>query len=209
VAKRSISFFANPAASMDINQALVSRLGEIQLEIVSARIKPENTQSFVHGGPLRRLSATNYFDGGIKKHSSVHTVKFQDIAEHNVSILRLQLQSFRETMNVQFLQSLYGTINDSCESSGNVVDAKAEGSTLAAFEAMLEKLEIPVAADGTPQLPEIHLGAGAFEKFKEAMDGISPEADARIKEIQARKIAEGRERELRRQAKFVRYGNQT
>jgi hypothetical protein len=207
VRNRSASFFANPAVSLEIGQALVSKFGEIQREIMSAHVNPENTQSFVHGGPLRRPSATSYFDGGVKKHSSFHTVKFQDIVEHDVSILRLQLESFKTTMNTQFLRSLYATISDSCDSIGNVVDAKAEGSTLAAFEAMLEKLEIRVAPDGTPKLPEIHLGTDAFGKFKAAIEGISPEADARIKQIQARKIAEGWERELHRQAKFVGYGN--
>lgn len=204
---RTASFFVNPTDSLEIEQALVSKFGEIQWKIVSARVNPENAQSFVHGGPLRRPSATNYFDGGIKTHSSFHTVKLQDIVEHDVSILRLQLESFRTTMDTQFLRTMYSTISDSCDSIGNVVDAKAEGSTLAAFEAMLEKLEIQVTPDGTPKLPEIHLGTDAFGKFKAAIEGISPEADARIKEIQARKIAEGWERELRRQAKFVGYGN--
>jgi hypothetical protein len=112
-------------------------------------------------------------------------------------------------MYTQFMQSLYSTISDSCDRIGNVVDAKAEGSTLAAFEAMLEKLEIEVAPDGTPKLPEIHLGTEAFGKFKAAIEGMSPETDARLKQIQARKIAEGRERELKRQARFVGYGSKT
>lgn len=206
---RQASFFTNPTASLEIDQALVSKFGEIQREIVSAHIKPENTQNFIHGGPLRRTSATNYFDGGIKKYSSLHTVKFKDLVEHDVSILRLQLELFRMTMNTQFMQSLYSTISESCDKIGNVVDAKKEGSTLAAFEAMLEKLEIEVAPDGTPKLPEIHLGTEAFEKFKAAIEGMSPETDSRLKQIQARKITEGRERELKRQARFVGYGSKT
>jgi hypothetical protein len=209
VNRRSEHFFSNALASEEIGRALVTKFGAILGEIERAYLNPENTQRYTHGGPLRRPSATNYFDGGIKTHSAIHEVKFQDIVDHDVSILRLQLESFTTAMHGQFMQSLYATLGDSCDSVGNVVDAKAEGSTLGALEAMWEKLEIQVAADGTPKLPEMHLGPEAYEAVKAAVEGMSPEDEARIERVKARKIAEGWERELRRQARFVGYGKKT
>ncbi|UOD29144.1 hypothetical protein INH39_27605 [Massilia violaceinigra] len=210
MASRSGTYFVNTAVSSEeIGRALIAKFGAILTDIESAYLNPENTQRFSHGGPLRRPSATNFFNGGTKKHSVIYEVKFQDIVEHNVSILRLQIESFTTAMQTQFVHSLYTVIGESCDSIGNVVNAEVEGSTLKALEAVWEKLEIQVAADGTPKLPEMHCGSEAYEKFKEAIDGMSPEDEARMERVKARKIAEGREREVLRQARFIGYGIKT
>ena len=203
---RSVIFFSNATDSQEIERAMAEKFGEILGQIQSAYTNPENTQRFDHGGPLRRPSSSTYFDGEIKTHSSLHEIRFQDIAEHDVSILRRELESFKATMNEQFIRSVYTTLADSCDSVGNVVDAQVEGSTLGALEAMWEKLDIQVSPDGIPKLPEIHVGADAYDKFKTALESASPEYEARIEKIKLRKITEGWERELQRQARFVGYG---
>jgi hypothetical protein len=197
------SFFLDHAAAVSFDSALVKKLGAIQSNTFSSLLPLENVQRYTHGRNLRHPAATNFYDGGMHTHSTAMTAKFQDLIEHNISVLDDALKTFERSSLEQMNAMFYGTLSASCEANGNIVDANAEGSFLAGLEAMLEKIEIGVDAQGNPQIPEIRMGSAAFAKMQIATASASPEDHARIEALRDRKIAEGRSREIARQAKFA------
>ncbi|MCU6502427.1 hypothetical protein LPN04_31980 [Rugamonas sp. A1-17] len=205
-AVRSKTFFVDTLAAESFDSAFVSKLGVIRSRATSDLIPQKNIQRYTHGASVHHPAATKLYDGGTHTHSTEITAKYQDLREHNVSALTKTFASVAQSMSEQITASFYRTVSASCDENGQVVDAKAHGSLIDAFEVMMEKLEISVDSQGNPQMPELRLGTEAFDKLINAMENITPEQDARIKSIQTRKIEDGRVREAARQARFANYG---
>lgn len=170
-------------------------------------ISPENTQVFHHGGSWSHPANPEIVgDVEPKVHSAVLEAGFDRIVQGDLSLIPESIGSIVKQMGAQFFTSVFSTVSEACNASGNVVDAKVEGSLPASFVAMLEKIEFFVDKDGNVRMPELHANAETAQRMIAALEAEPPEFQARVEEIKERKIAEAREREAARKAKFVRYG---
>lgn len=102
----------------------------------------------------------------------------------------------------QFQASLYQTISQSTEKSGNTVVATPEHSLAESFLAAIEKIEFGIDENGEVSLPQIHMGREAFEKTLASLEAQGPEFTARLEQVKAEKSERARLRENERIAKF-------
>jgi hypothetical protein len=108
-------------------------------------------------------------------------------------------------MKRQFSEMMYSTISDSCEISGNIVDAKKAGSIPASFIEMISKIELSVGRDGKVSMPEIHAGSEMAQKLFTELSSQPPEFSEEVEKIKAEKTAEAFKREEIRKQKFKRF----
>ncbi|TFB44920.1 hypothetical protein [Pseudomonas sp. F01002] len=186
--------------------SLCGSLSTLQQHAMAKYVNPEIAQRLKHGAILSNPAAPQVYNGGIETHSTLFEIALESIITHDITILEKCFSSFQEDMGAQFARMIYASVSKVCDQSGNVVDAKKSGSLQLAFLEMLEKIEFSADKTGEVKLPEIHLGTDSFNEFARTMQESTPEYDALVEDIKARKVAEALDREVERKAKFVRYG---
>lgn len=201
------SYFDEPEASREFHSSFYKFLDALYKRSVGQYIPSQNLQSLKHGGEFSHPGAPQAFISGMREHRTEFSIKHQQIIDHDLSVIPKAIESVLDQMRKSFAQTMYSTISDSCELSGNVVDAKAEGSAPAAFLKMLETIEFTADKDGNVRLPQMHMGPVAFETFIAQMKEIPPDMEARIEAIKAEKIKKAQETEESRKARFLRYGD--
>lgn len=205
--RRSPCYFDDPGSAVAFDKAFLQLLANTQKNVTSKYLSPENTNRLRHGGKWLHPGLPQATGMGLQQHSSAVTIPFEDLVKHDLGAIERCVQKLAADMEQQFAHMLYSTISAACEQSGNTVDAKSAGSIPEAFAEMLEKVEFGADKQGTVRLPEFHMGPEAFESFSKAMDSLPLTFHQRIEEIKARKTLEARDREAKRKARFVCYGN--
>jgi hypothetical protein len=181
------------------NKEVTRRLREAQESLVDSN----NMQRFTHGRTWQ--SHQSHDPDGVSElttHKHQISVKFEDVILGRIATVPDTLNELFQAMYESFARSLYKTVSDACDQSGNVVNA-SDGMAKA-FLDMLEKIEFSVDRNGTVSLPQIHVGPGGIELFQSNAEMNSPEFKAASEEIIKRKSIEALDRESERKAKFVR-----
>lgn len=199
-------YFAKQSAVAAFDQTLAKYLSDVLRGLMSQFMSPENTQRLRHGGDWRHPGLPEAISGGLQKHTSEVTIKYQDVVNHDLGAIDRHVQKIAEDMSLQFQKMMYATVSAACDQSGNVVDAKAAGGPLEGFAAMLEKIQFSADKHGNVTLPQIHIGSEMFEKLREAEKTAPSELLQRIHDTKERKSAEAIQEEARRKARFLRYG---
>lgn len=200
-------YFQDERLSSGFQKSILEFLSNIQKDIVSKYLPPENTHRLRHGGQWEHPGLPDAVSGGIEQHSSVAEIRFEDIVNHDLELIDRFAQKLAKDIERQFAQMMYSTVSAACDQTGNIVDAKAAGDPCEAFAEMLEKIEFCADKFGNVKLPEIHAGTEAASNLNKALENAPPEFHKRMEEIKARKIAEALDREIKRKARFVRYGD--
>ena len=199
-------FFEEKGGATAFANSFNELLNKVQKLVVSRYLPPENTQRLRHSGTHSHPGAPETYQSGIQKHSSKTTVTFDELINHDLTVVARCISGVRNDMERQFAQMMYTTISSSCEQSGNVIDAREAGSLPAAFARMLETVEFAVKKDGSVSLPQLHIGPAAFDLITKALSDESAEYHQKIEQIKERKIAEALEKETDRKARFLKYG---
>lgn len=201
------TYFADERASSAFDKSIMAFLATVQKGIVFKLLSPENMHRLRHGGQWSHPGLPHAVNRDLEQHSSVASIPFEDIVKHDLGIIDRFVQKFTQDMERQFSQMIFSTVATACNQTGNIVDAKAAGSAHEAFAEMIEKIEFSADKFGTVKFPEIHAGPEAAAKLKKSLEDAPPAFQQRIEEIKARKIAEALDREAKRKARFVRYGD--
>lgn len=175
---------------------------------MSQLIPAENVQRFRHGGNWSHPGLPNTFNDGMQQHSSEIAIKFEELVNHDLSAISRYVDKLVEDLNAQFQRKMYATISAACDQSGNVVDASAAGGPIEGIAAMLETIRFSADKHGNVQRPQIHLSPEAFESFRRAQASAPPELLQRIQQLDEIRSAEAIEEEIRRKARFARYGEE-
>lgn len=199
-------YFAEQSAISAFNQSLMTHLSDVLKRHMAQLMSPENTQRLRHGGGWRHPGLPEAVDAGMQQHTSEVIVKFQDVVNHDLSAIDRHVQKIADDMSRQFQQMMYETISAACDQTGNVVDAKVAGGPLEGLAAMLEKVQFSADKHGNVTPPQLHLSSEMLKKLREAEKSATPELLQRIQETRERKSAEAIQGEVRRKARFVRYG---
>tara|TARA_R110001606_G_scaffold358188_2_gene509744 strand:+ start:154 stop:522 length:369 start_codon:yes stop_codon:yes gene_type:complete len=107
-----------------------------------------------------------------------------------------------EGVHKLFMRSLYETVHEATERSGNIVDVKEIGSIPEAFLEMLRRIEFSVSQDGSISRPEVHLSPDMYEKFAKEIEGQDEQYKKEIENITRIKETEAIERESARKSRF-------
>lgn len=201
-------YFEDERVSSAFQKSMMEFLTAIQKNIVCRYLSPENTHRLRHRGKWGHPGSPDVVNGGIEQHSSFAELPFEDIVKHDLGLIDRFAQKLAQDMERQFAQMMYSAISTVCDQTGNTVDAKAAGAC-EAFAEMLEKIQFSADKSGKVNFPELHGGPEAVARIQKALENAPPEYHQRIEEIQARKIAEALDREAKRKARFVRYGDES
>jgi len=166
-------------------------------------ISPRNAQRFSHGRSWQ-TKPTEHGDeaGEMTAHSFEFLSPFDDVVNHDLEKFLSARQRLVEGMMGQFQASLYQTISQSTEKSGNTVAATPEHSPAESFLAAMEMIEFGIDENGEVSLPQIHMGREAFEKTLASLEAQGPEFTERLGQVKAEKAERARQRENDRLGKF-------
>lgn len=203
---RRANYFSDEIGEEDFHQSFVKLFDEIRKKSISKYMNPENTQRFKHGGYWAHPAAPNVLPGDMREHSTETAVSFEKIVNHDLTVIDQVFRELSDGMERQFAEVMYSTMSAAAESVGNVVDAKAVGMPHEAFAEMLEKIQFSADKYGNVSLPTIHLGEETHQSLQKSFADAPPEFHERLESIKARKIAEAKEREVQRKARFACYG---
>lgn len=206
VPKKKRQYIVEPATAKGFNKAFTLKLAELQKESLAQFMNLDNAQRVRHGGEFQSPANPQAVESGLKQHTATLETKFDDVVNNKLGLITRSLESVSEQMQKQFAEMFYATLSDACEQTGNVVDAQAEGSHQEAFAAILEKIELVADREGNVEMPQMHVSPETGDRLIESFREVSPEYEARVNAIKARKIAEAVQREVERKAKFVGYG---
>jgi hypothetical protein len=198
-------FFEFKPETDAFDAAVIEMLRSQQREFVKKNLPEENTERFSHGGAWTHRANPEAMDGKVQTLSSGWEIRFDDLIRGDLSLIRRKLDSVSQDMQRQFMEMLYATISASTEATGNVVDAKAEGSIAASFLEMLKRIELTVDRNGEVKMPEVHVAPALGRKMIAELEAQPPEFIEHVERVKAEKIASAFEREKERKAHFKRY----
>lgn len=192
--------------SSDFEVAFIKNTGSL-LDLEREKFIPDQSiQFFRHGNEWH--TEVNTADGieneigTMQSHSMETQVHFDDIIGSDLGIIeRLQRQIVTEFMD-GLQRSVYKTISDSTEKSGNIVNAASAGISADHFLEMLEIIEFGVDHEGEPTIPEIHGSPQVIDQFLAELSAQDSDFQSKVESIKARKINEALEKEQARLSKF-------
>lgn len=194
--------FEQPNEEMVFNKSVSKLMALLQESSRAALVSPQNVYSFHHGKEWVHSASEPMPDTLFHSISAEFVIPFKDIADNDLNLIARAILPLCEDMSRQFTQNIYRVVGAAAESVGNVVDAKAAGSIEASFFEMMSKIEFGVDRDGKVRLPQIHVGREAYEKLRETMENMSPEAATKFEQLKAQKSEEALRREAERKARF-------
>ncbi|QGZ35399.1 hypothetical protein [Stappia indica] len=162
-------------------------------------ISPRNSQKFSHGR-MWKTKATGYGDdaGEMQAISVEFLSRFDDVVNHDLAKFVEARNRLVAGLMTQFQASLYQTISQSTEKSGNTIVVGPGQSPAEAFLAALEMIEFGIDENGEVSLPQFHMGRKAIAD----LEAQGPEFTERVEQVKAKKCKIARQRESERLAKF-------
>lgn len=204
--RNRVDFLCDKSAAKVFERELMKFVSDALKLRMSQLIPPENVQRFRHGGDWSHPGLPNAYSTGMQLHSSEVAIQFDELVSHDLSAISRYVEKLVEDLNSQFQRMMYATISAACDESGNVVDAAAVGGPIEGIAAMLETIRFSADKDGNVQRPQIHLSPEAFESFRKAQASAPPELLQRIQQLDEIRSAEAIHEEVKRKARFARYG---
>lgn len=151
-------------------------------------ISPRNAQHFAHGRNWK-TKPTEHGDeaGEMTAHSFELLSPFNDVLNHDLTKLVASRQRLVDGLMAQFQASLYQTISQSTEKSGNTVVVSPGQTPAEAFLAALEMIEFGIDENGEVSLPQFHMGRESMEKTIADLEAQGPEFNERLEQVKVAK----------------------
>jgi hypothetical protein len=195
--------FLYRSRSKEFNEAFTRQVAADLQKRRDQLISPRNAQKFQHGLTWKTKPTEHADDAGEMTAHSVEVLShFDDVVNHDLAKLVKTKNSIVEGLMAQLRASLYQTISQSTERTGNIIVVGPDQSPAAGFLAALEMIEFGIDENGEVSLPQIHLGREAYEKTIADIEAQGPEFTERVNQVKAEKSQLARQRESERLAKF-------
>ncbi|GAB4067781.1 hypothetical protein KHC28_15325 [Ancylobacter sonchi] len=187
----------------EFNEAFTKQVASELQERGNELISPRNAQKFSHGR-MWKTKPTEHGDGAseMQVHSFGIVSHFNDVVNHDLSKFVEARNRLVEGLMAQFQTSLYQTLDQSTEKSGNKVAVGPGKSFAEAFLAALEMIEFSIDENGEVSLPQIHMGREGIEKLFADLEAQGPDFTERVEQVKAEKSKLARQRESERLTKF-------
>lgn len=192
--------FSNKKESEIFTKSLYDFVGKANNKNMSAYMSSENMFTLHHGNSFSSIE-----DNGseLKKHTVEIEFEYSDIRLYHIKQFYIFLHNIIEQMSSQLTKTLYQTLNDTCDKTGNIIDATQEKMTNSeAFLEMLKKVEFGIDKYGNILLPEIHLHPSQAKKFMNEIATQGEEYSNLVEEIKKEKSEQAIKKENERLLKF-------
>ena len=139
-------------------------------------------------------------DTGMKEASAEMLMQAEDIPYMTVKDRLEKLNELADRMAKQIAGNLYGSLNESLEKAGQVVDNKGKPFGIETIFAVLEKMHIDFDKNGNPADLRFVVGPALIPRLQEMaeQEKSDPSIKKRHDEIMAKKWLEWRDREATR-----------
>ncbi len=162
----------------------------------------DSPQHAVHEGVEMRIYRADgtVEDTDMKEASAEMTLKFEAIPQMTIGDRISKLNELADAMAKQMSEHLYGSLNDSLEKAGQVIDGEGKPFGVESVFAALEKLQVNFDKQGDPTGLQFVVGPALIPRIREMMEQekTDPRIKARHEEILAKKWLEWRDREATR-----------
>lgn len=195
-------FFADSKRTAEVNREIAIIIREAIQRLRRERMARENELGYLHGDAYSSISTSDPEYSAFFAHQAEYTTPFERVRHHDLDSLLNFINSLTNEMHRQFLQTMYETLRQSTQKSGNLVNSKDHPDPADAFLAALEKIELSVGRDGKVSLPEFHSGSEAYEKMMTALKAKGPQFEAAVEALIAQKTQAALDREEKRLVKY-------
>ncbi len=195
-------FFADTKRTAEANREITIIIREAIQRLRRERMARENELAYSHGNTYSSDYTSDTEHREFFEHQAEYTTAFERVRHHDLDSLLNFINFFTNEMHRQFLLTMYETLRQSTQKSGNLVNSEDHPDPADAFLAALEKIEFSVGRDGKVSLPEFHLGSEAYDKMMSALKAKGPDFKARVQQLKAQKIQAALDREEKRTAKY-------
>jgi hypothetical protein len=168
-----------------------------------------------HQGPLSDVPQGRVFEGRrnvivredgsedetkIREVSAETRIAADEIRELHLPKLLEKLDATVQEMAATQARHFYETISEGAEKIGNTVDGGGQRFTAELFLQAIERIWIEFNADGSPQMPTIHISPNQTDDVKRTIERLESEPDLkkRFDAIMTKKREEWRAREADR-----------
>ena len=150
---------------------------------MSAYMSPENMYTLHHGNSF---SSTEDNESKLTKHAVNIEFEYSNIRLYKIEQFYVFITDFIEQISSQMKKTLYKTLSNTCEKTGNTIDAKEKKlSNPEAFLEMIKKVEFGVDKNGKVLIPNIHLHPDQATKF---MDDIKAQGEEYSKLVSMKEL---------------------
>jgi len=199
-------FFAAPSKAKAIMQGFTRVAMEKHAEKSKHLVSPENRVRVRHGQAWISPGLPEARSGGLRTHSAIQEVSFEDILNHNLTLIDRLSDELAESFARQMAEMVYSLVKEVCDGTGNVVAATPELPLHEHIYQALEKIEYTAGKNGEVQKPAFHIHPSNLDRFRAAANATTPELEARFAALDAQKQAQALAKESERRAKFLNYG---
>jgi hypothetical protein len=196
-------YFSFPERDEQFNNALTEYIQILLREKRAQFMPPENEMHFSHGIKWVEISSNSSDEESeMKAHKTEAMISLQDIREHNLAALSSFITDIVKQMHQSMQKMVYKTLSESCDKTGNWINAKDYETTADAFLASLKKIEFGVDREGKVSLPEFHLNPQAFTALKKDADAKGVVFQKEFDKVKQEKSEAALEREKQRISRF-------
>lgn len=162
----------------------------------------EASKHIIHEGERMRIVRADgtVEESDLKESKSEMTVKLEEIPTLTIEDRIGRLNGMAEDMAKQISEHLFGTLHETVEKAGQVVDAKGKPFDVEAFFRALESVHLEFDESGQHHDIQIVIPPAMAERVQSVFNQIDtdPELKRRHEELIARKFGEWRDREAAR-----------
>ena len=196
-------YFSFPEKTEQFDAAFQCLIQNLVRKARAKLLSPENEMRYSHGRKWVSVSSdASDEEGEMKRHSTIVEISMQNVREHNLAALPSHIMKIVNKIHAEMKKMMYQTVSDSCEKSGNTINAKDYETSADAFLAMLNTVEFGVDRDGQISRPEMHLSAQAFANLKRDAEAKGQSFQEEVDKIIKEKSDAALEREKQRLARF-------
>jgi hypothetical protein len=196
-------YFSFSERTDQFDKAMTELIQKMTRKERSKLISPDSEMHYSHGIKWVTVSSSAPDEvNQMKEYSAEILVNMKDIREHNLEALPTFVNKIVAQMDQSMQKSMFETVSESCDKTGNTVSVKDYETQADVFLAMLKKIEFGVDREGNVSKPSFHLSPEAFETLKKEAKSKGAGFDKEVEKIIQDKSKAALEREKKRIARF-------
>jgi len=135
-------FFADTKRTAAANREITIIIREAIQRLRREQMARENELTYLHGNTYSSDFTSDSEYSAFFKYQAEYTTPFERVRHHDLDSLLNFINFFTKEMHRQFLQTMYETLRQSTQKSGNLVNSKDHPDPADAFLAALGKNRI-------------------------------------------------------------------
>lgn len=192
--------FSNVKESEIFAKSLNDFIVEENNKKMSAYLSEENMYTLHHGSSF---GSSGDNESKLKEHAINIEFEYNDVRLYKIEQFYMFITNFIDQMSSQMTKTLYQTISDTCEKTGNIIDAKQDAMSFPdMFLEMIKKVEFSIDKNGKVVIPEVHLHPSNAKKIMAEIESQGEEYSNLIEKIKKEKSEQAIKKENERLLKF-------